>query len=171
MTELESKVSVTILETLAEHENLCYIGGVHDVLNKIYGDSHDAKRAKMYAFDKLENEYGLVSFIGEKRNQIRLTDNGELANKIGFDKYIKKMHKNERLDIKLKRLDLAGKWIDLLDKSKTLIIIMLTLMAALIVLALWSVSLLSEKVGWMPVFVIGFAIGAAIVWLLMRRSK
>ena len=53
---------------------------------------------------------------------VLLSDNGYVAKRIGFHKYMTKLHKNRRLDIKLKQLEVLCKTLDAIQKIPTAMI-------------------------------------------------
>ena len=169
MTELQEQLAITALDLMAGSNGVCTKNDVLKEMRIKHGESNLVRVTRDIVLDKQTNEFALVRQNG---NIISLTENGELAQKMGFSRYLKKMHKNERLDIKLKHMDFWLKVIDLLDKSKMLIIVVAVLLYIVISLCVALFYRLSPTLSGAVLLILGMALGALLTQILsVRRRK
>lgn len=74
---------------------------------------------RFYVTNQSEDEYKLIRQQG---TMVLLSDNGHTAKRIGFDRYVSKLHKNQRLDIKLKHLEMICKSLNIIKDAPGAII-------------------------------------------------
>lgn len=64
--------------------------------------------------------------IYRSKSWICLSSNGEVAINLGISNYIRKIHSNQRLDIKMKRLEVISKILSIIKDSHTILTIAVT---------------------------------------------
>ena len=128
MTDQQTTIAVKILQYLASNNNYELDGNIHTYVSN--GDTSDMGILDDYLYVKntLENDYRLIR---ADKNIIMLTPDGEAAQRIGFEKYLKSVKNGKQLELTLKRMDLLDKWLSILKESRTILIIVVGLVTAL----------------------------------------
>ena len=169
MTEQQEKMAVLALDFIAKNNNAVSKNDLLKDMRVRNGDDNLARANRSIVYDKLTQELALVRLTGQ--SLISLTENGEVAQRMGFAKYMKRLHGQERLEVKIKRLDFWIKLIDLLDKSKILIIVVLVLLY--IFMSLWMALFyrLSPTLSSAVLIILGVALGAILKHILSVRQR
>lgn len=163
MTEIQEQMAVTALNFVAEHNGVCTKNDLLRTLRLRHGDDNLARASRVIVIDKLTQEIPLIRILN---NLASLTENGETAQRMGFEQYMRRLHGNNRLDIRLKRMEFWIKLIELLDKSKVLIVTAFIVLYLLTSLFLWVFSRLVPTLGQAMLFLSGMALGALLIHIL-----
>lgn len=135
MNENQDKIADYILRTLGEHNSHLKESTLLEMAESSFGTGSDAE--VYYVLGRLLEDYKLVY---RSKSWICLTANGEVAVSMGTRKYLRKLHGNTRLDLKLKRLEIMSKWLSILKDGKSMIpfftSLLLTL-SAILYLLIW----------------------------------
>ena len=169
MTKQQEKMAVLALDFIAQNNNAVSKNDLLKDMRLKNGDDNLARANRSIVYDKLTQELALVRLTGQ--SLISLTENGEVAQRMGFPKYMKRLHGQERLEVKIKRLDFWIKLIELLDKSKVLIVIVFIVLYLLTSLFLWAFSRLVPTLGQAILFLSGMALGALLTHILSVRRE
>ena len=127
-----------ILQTLSERNGCLNNGDLDRLFINQYGETVAARKDRFYVKSQLEEEYKLIRTQG---TMLLLSDNGHVAKRIGFHKYMTKLHKNKRLDFKVKQLEFWCKMLDLIQKMPTALI---SIVETIILLYLLLAKLLTD---------------------------
>lgn len=119
MNEQQTAMAEFILQTLSDNAGCMDKGHLDRMFINQYGETVPARKDRFYVKNQLEEEYKLIRTKG---TMLLLSDNGHVAKRIGFHKYVKKMHKNKRLDFKIKQLEFWCKMMDFIQKAPTALI-------------------------------------------------
>lgn len=165
MNQSQTQIAVAILEVLSEHNGRAPYSGILAHITELFGDTNQVRGDRVYVINKLEVEYQLIR---RQNALVFLSDNGELAKKMGFDRYIKDLHSNQRLDIKLKRIEFYVKVVELLKSSPAIIMFVTALLWFLAFVVAWSRSMATEITAGVILFLGGLALGCFITWLKYR---
>lgn len=169
MNQVQKQIAVAILEVLSEHNGRATYSGVLNHISNLFGETNQIRGDRTYVIDKLEVEYQLIR---RQKALVFLADNGELAKKIGFEKYIKELHSSQRLDIALKRLELKVKVVQLLTSSPKLLSSIIAFIFILVFLISWLIDLTSKLLASLVIFAAGIFVGIGLIWIkgLIWRS-
>lgn len=125
-----------ILQTLSDNAGCMDKGYLDRMFISQYGETVPARKDRFYVKSQLEEEYKLIRTKG---TMLLLSDNGHVAKRIGFHKYVTRLHKNQRLDIKLKQLEL---WCKMLTVAKEAPLAIVSLIEAIVITGLLMALLL-----------------------------
>lgn len=123
MNRMQDEIACKVLTLLNEHNGHLTKSGLLDRLEKEIPNNND--KEIWFVVNRLLNDYKLIY---ESNSWICLSSDGEVAVNIGVDRYIRKLHKNKRLDLKMKQLEVISKILSILKDSK---VILTALVAAL----------------------------------------
>lgn len=118
MTERQTQIAIKVLQYLSDHSNF-----ERDYNVQVFacgGDNEELLDDYLHVKGSLEKDYHLIR---TEKAELHLTPDGEAAQRIGFEKYLRKVKKGTQLDITLKRLDVLSKLATIFKDSKTLLII------------------------------------------------
>ncbi len=169
MTKQQEKMAVLALDFIAQNNNAVSKNDLLKDMRLKNGDDNLARANRSIVYDKLTQELALVRLTGQ--SLISLTENGEVAQRMGFPKYMKRLHGQERLEVKIKRLDFWIKLIDLLDKSKILIIVVLVLLYIFTSLCVALFYRFSPTLSGTILLILGVALGAILTQILSMRQR
>ena len=169
MTKQQEKMAVLALDFIAQNNNAVSKNDLLKDMRLKNGDDNLTRANRSIVYDKLTQELALVRLTGQ--SLISLTENGEVAQRMGFSKYMKRLHGQERLEVKIKRLDFWIKLIDLLDKSKILIIVVLVLLYIFMSLCVALFYRLSPTLSGTILLILGVALGAILTQILSMRQR
>ena len=169
MTKQQEKMAVLALDFIAQNNNAVSKNDLLKDMRLKNGDDNLTRANRSIVYDKLTQELALVRLTGQ--SLISLTENGEVAQRMGFPKYMKRLHGQECLEVKIKRLDFWIKLIDLLDKSKILIIVVLVLLYIFMSLCVAFFYRLSPTLSGTILLILGVALGAILTHILSMRQR
>lgn len=129
MTDRQTQMAIKVLKYLVAHNNYERDGNVQRYACNGNTEDMDIERDYLYVVDSLEKDYRLIR---REKAELRLTPDGEAAQRIGFEKYLGKTKKGKQLEITLKRLDVVSKLLAIFKDSKTVAIIVVGLLDALL---------------------------------------
>lgn len=129
MTDRQTTIAIKMLQYLAGNNNYELDGNIHTHVSN--GDTSDMSILDDYLYVKntLEEDYRLIRV---NKNMIMLTPDGEAAQRIGFEKYLKSVKNGKQLEITLKRLDVIGKFFAIIKDSKTVLLIVAAAIGGLV---------------------------------------
>ena len=132
MTERQTEIAIKILQYLVEQNNYERDGNVQS--HACDGNTEDIELECDYLHvrDSLIKDYHLIRMEGA---ELHLTPDGEAAQRIGFENYLRKIKKGTQLEITLKRMDVLSKGMAIIKDSKTVVIIVIGLADFLLSLA------------------------------------
>lgn len=162
MNQVQKQIAVTILEVLSEHNGRATYSGILGHIANLFGDTNQIRGDRTYVIDKLEVEYQLIR---RQKALVFLADNGELAKKMGFEKYVEELHASQRLDLTLKRLEFKVKLVQLITTSPQVITAFSTTLFVVVLLFSWLISLASELIASLFIFITGIFVGVGIMWI------
>ena len=162
MNQVQKQIAVAILDVLSEHNGRATYSGILSHVSKLFGETNQARGDRAYVIDKLEAEYQLIR---RQNALVFLADNGELAKKMGFEKYIEELHASQRLDLKLKRLEFKVKLVQMITSSPQVITAFATTLFIVVLLISWLISLASELIASLFIFFTGTFVGGGIMWI------
>lgn len=136
MNEQQTAMAEFILQTLSDNAGCMDKGHLDRMFINQYGETVPAQKDRFYVKSQLEEEYKLIRTKG---TMLLLSDNGHVAKRIGFHKYVTRLHKNQRLDIKLKQLEL---WCKMLTVAKEAPLAIVSLIEAVVITGLLMALLL-----------------------------
>ena len=109
-------------------------GNVHTYASD--GDTSDMEILDDYLYVKntLQNDYHLIR---TDRAELLLTPDGIAAQRIGFEKYLRKVKKGTQLEVTLKRLDILSKAITIIKDSKAILMVVAAFLGGMVVGIAW----------------------------------
>lgn len=131
MNEFQQKIATEILVLVNNHNGHIFAYELDDFLYNTFGENQ--KEEFTFVISRLIEDYNLIY---RSNAWLCLTSNGEIAVNLGVAKYIKKLHTNKRLDIRMKELEVISKLISIIKDSKTLFIMFITIIVNLILFLL-----------------------------------
>lgn len=147
MTDRQTQMAIKILQYLVDHNNYQRDGNVQVYACDGNTEDIDLEQEYLHVRGSLEKGYGLIR---KDNADLHLTPDGESAHRIGFEKYLKKIKKGKQLEITKKELDVLGKFLSIFKDSKTVAIIVVGLLDALISMAANSVfPLIKGVIEWL----------------------
>lgn len=147
MTDRQTQMAIKILQYLVDHNNYERDGNVQRYACDGNTEDIDLEQDYLHVRDSLVNDYRLIR---KDNAELHLTPDGESAQRIGFKKYLKVIKKGKQLEITKKKLDVLGKFFSIFKDSKTVAIIVVGLLDALISMATNSVfPIIKGIVGWL----------------------
>ena len=147
MTERQTQIAIKILQYLVDNNNYERDGNVQWYACDGNTEDIDFECDYLHVRDSLIKDYRLIRREGA---ELHLTPDGEAAQRIGLEKYLKKIKKGEQLDITLKRLDVLAKFLTVLKESKTILVIAAGLVGGLFGLfGRYFLPLLTKATNWL----------------------
>ena len=137
MNELQQRIATEILILINNHNGHIFEYKLLDFLYDKFLENQ--KEEFTFVISRLIEDYNLIY---QSNAWLCLTSNGEIAVNMGVAKYIKKLHANKRLDIRMKELEIISKLISIFKDSKTLLIIFITIIVNLVLFVLGYVIFL-----------------------------
>lgn len=119
MDKKQDAIAEDILILLANNNGCFSEKDVDFFLLKKYGDSFSDRKNRLFVKERMLDDYHLIK---RKNNLLMLSDNGETASRIGINFYLKYLHKNQRLDLKIKKLEFFCRVFEVLKQSHSLFI-------------------------------------------------
>lgn len=147
MTERQTEIAIKILQYLVDQNNYERDGNVQS--HACDGNTEDIELECDYLHvrDSLIKDYHLIRREGA---ELHLTPDGEAAQRIGFEKYLRKIKKGTQLEITLKRMDVLAKFLTILKESKTILVISTGIVWALFGLfSRYAIPLLTKATSWL----------------------
>lgn len=147
MTDRQTQIAIKILQYLADNNNYERDGNVQDYACD--GDTSDMALEQDYLHvrDSLEKDYKLIR---KEKAELHMTPDGEAAQRIGFEKYLKKIKTGLQLDITIKWLNIIDKTLSILKESKTILIIATGLFGVLFgMFSRYAILLLTKIASWL----------------------
>lgn len=139
MNKQQDEIAEIILKNLIQHNGCLKESFLDANLTKLYGDTGEHKKNRFFVKKRMIEEYDLIKRDGAL---LMISDNGETAHKIGIQKYLKELHSNQRLDVKLKRLEFWCKILTLINNWKTIMFITIIVTILIVALLKWLLKLL-----------------------------
>lgn len=124
MTEKQTEIAVKMLQYLVDNNNYERDGNVYSYICNWDTSDRSMEGDYEHVRDSLVKDYRLIRREGA---ELHLTPDGEAAQRIGFEKYLKKIKKGKQLEVTQKRLDVASKFLTIFKDSKTVVIIVVGL--------------------------------------------
>lgn len=124
MTEKQTEIAIKILQYLNDNNNYERDGNVYSYICDWETSDRSMEGDYEHVRDSLVKDYRLIRREGA---ELHLTPDGEAAQRIGFEKYLKKIKKGKQLEVTQKRLDVASKFLTIFKDSKTVAIIIIGL--------------------------------------------
>lgn len=129
MTDRQTQMAIKILQYLVAHNNYERDGNVYRYACDGNTEDMDIERDYIYVVDSLEKDYRLIR---REKAELRLTPDGEAAQRIGFEKYLKKIKSGKQLEITQKRLEVASKFLSIIKDSKTVLLLVAAVIAGIL---------------------------------------
>lgn len=98
MTDRQTQIAIKILECIANHNNYERDGNVQWYACDGNTEDIDLECDYLHVRDSLVEDYHLIRWQGV---ELHLTPNGETAQRIGFEKYLKKVKNGPQLEMRL----------------------------------------------------------------------
>lgn len=124
MTEKQTEMAIKMLQYLVDNNNYERDGNVYSYICNWDTSDRSMEGDYEHVRDSLVKDYRLIRREGA---ELHLTPDGEAAQRIGFEKYLKKIKKGKQLEVTQKRLDVASKFLTIFKDSKTVAIIIIGL--------------------------------------------
>ena len=147
MTEKQTDIAIRMLQYLVDNNNYERDGNVYSYICNWNTSDRSMEGDYEYVRDSLVNDYRLIRREGA---ELYLTPDGEAAQRIGFEKYLRKIKKGTQLEITLKRMDVLAKFLTILKESKTILVVTAGIVWALFGLfSRYAVPLLTKAANWL----------------------
>lgn len=147
MTEKQTDIAIRMLQYLVDNNNYERDGNVYSYICNWNTSDRSMEGDYEYVRDSLVNDYRLIRREGA---ELHLTPDGEAAQRIGFEKYLRKIKKGTQLEITLKRMDVLAKFLTILKESKTILVVTAGIVWALFGLfSRYAVPLLTKAANWL----------------------
>lgn len=121
MNEKQNIIAEKILLVLKESNGHIRESDLLDKLESV--DNSFNQLESTFVISRIIEDYKLIY---RSKSWICLSSNGEVAINLGISKYIRKIHSNQRLDIKMKRLEVISKILSIIKDSHTILTIAVT---------------------------------------------
>ena len=147
MTEKQTEIAIKMLQYLVDNNNYERDGNVYSYICNWDTSDRSMEGDYEYVRDSLVKDYRLIRREGA---ELHLTPDGEAAQRIGFEKYLRKIKKGTQLEITLKRMDVLAKFLTILKESKTILVVTAGIVWALFGLfSRYAVPLLTKAANWL----------------------
>jgi hypothetical protein len=121
MNEKQNIIAEKILLVLKESNGHIRESDLLDKLESV--DNSFNQLESTFVISRMIEDYKLIY---RSKSWICLSSNGEVAINLGISNYIRKIHSNQRLDIKMKRLEVISKILSIIKDSHTILTIAVT---------------------------------------------
>ena len=121
MNEKQNIIAEKILSVLKQSNGHIRESDLLDKLESV--DNSFNQLESTFVISRMIEDYKLIY---RSKSWICLSSNGEVAINLGISKYIRKIHSNQRLDIKMKRLEVISKILSIIKDSHTILTIAVT---------------------------------------------
>jgi hypothetical protein len=147
MTEKQTEIAIKMLQYLVDNNNYERDGNVYSYICNWDTSDRSMEGDYEHVRDSLIKDYRLIRREGA---ELHLTPDGEAAQRIGFEKYLRKIKKGTQLEITLKRMDVLAKFLTILKESKTILVVTAGIVWALFGLfSQYAVPLLTKAANWL----------------------
>ena len=120
MTDHQTQIAIKILQYLADNNNYERDGNVYSYVCDWNTDDRTLEGDYEHVRDSLEKDYRLIR---REKAELHLTPDGEAAQRIGFEKYLKQVKKGKQLELTLKRMEIVSKFLTIVKDSKTVLLL------------------------------------------------
>lgn len=128
MTDQQTTIAVKMLQYITDNGNYERGGNVYLYICDWDTSDRSLEGDYEYVRNSLEKDYRLIRREGA---ELHLTPDGEAAQRIGFEKYLKSVKKGKQLELTLKRMEIVSKFLAIVKDSKTVLLLVAAAMGGI----------------------------------------
>lgn len=128
MTDQQTQIAIKILQYLADNNNYERDGNVYSYVCDWDTSDRSLEGYYEYVRSSLEKDYRLIR---REKAELHLTPDGEAAQRIGFEKFLREVKSGKQLELTLKRMEIVSKFLTIVKDSKTVLLLVATIIGGI----------------------------------------